>query len=140
VRAVGQRKAGRGEEPLAGKARRETWNAADSRPFKWLVRAGFVAALALALAKTGRMGDDQRCLFLTLGRVGLTARALVFALIGYFLIRTAFDYSEKSAVGVDGALARLHHQPLGPWVVALVVVGLLTFAVFSFFEARFRRL
>ncbi len=91
-------------------------------------------------AKTGRMGKDQRRLFLTLGRVGLTARALVFALIGYFLVRTAFDYNPTSAVGVDGALARLHHQTFGPWLVGLVAVGLLTFAVFSLFEARFRQL
>jgi hypothetical protein len=91
-------------------------------------------------AKTGRMGKEQRRLYLLLGRVGLTARALVFALIGYFILRTAFDYNPKSAVGVDGALARLHHQTLGPWLVGLVAVGLLVFAVFSFFEARFRRL
>lgn len=91
-------------------------------------------------AKTGRMGRRERDLFLTIGRVGLTARALVFVLIGYFLIKTAFDYSAKSAVGVDGALARLHHQTLGPWLVGLVALGLLTFAVHSFFEARFRRL
>jgi hypothetical protein len=41
---------------------------------------------------------------------------------------------------VDGALARLHHQPFGPWIVGLVAVGLLTFAVYSFFEGRYRRL
>jgi hypothetical protein len=91
-------------------------------------------------AKTGRMGKEQRRLYLSLGRVGLTARALVFALIGYFLVRTAFDYNPSSAVGVDGALARLHHQTLGPWLVGLVAVGLLVFAMFSLFEARFRRL
>lgn len=91
-------------------------------------------------AKTGRMGEHERGLFLTLGRVGLTARALVFVLIGYFLIRTAFDYNPKSAVGVDGALSRLDHQTLGPWLVGLVALGLLTFAVFSALEARFRRL
>jgi hypothetical protein len=39
---------------------------------------------------------------------------------------------------VDGALARLHH--LGEFLVALVGVGLLIFALFSMFEARYRRL
>lgn len=91
-------------------------------------------------AKTGEMGGHERRLFLLLGRVGLTARALVFVLIGYFLVRTAFDYTPSSAVGVDGALARLHHQAFGPWLVGLVAVGLLVFAAFSLLEARFRRL
>lgn len=90
--------------------------------------------------KDQHMGKDERRVFLLLGRVGLTARALVFVLIGYFVIRTAFDFNPKAAVGVDGALSRLHHQPLGPWLVGLVAVGLLVFATFSFFEARYRRL
>ncbi len=91
-------------------------------------------------SKTGQMEARARQLFLTIGRIGLTARALVFVLIGYFLLRTAVDYSPGEATGVDGALARLHHQALGPFLVALVGAGLLVFAVFSLFEARYRRL
>ena len=91
-------------------------------------------------AKTGRMGPQQRRLFMLLGRVGICARALVFVLVGYFLIRTAIEFNPNSAVGVDGALARLHHQTLGPFLVGVVAVGLLVFAAFSLFEARFRRL
>lgn len=91
-------------------------------------------------AKTGQMDERARNTFGTLGRVGLTARALVFALIGYFLLRTAVEYSPSQAIGVDGALARLHSQGLGPWLVGLVGAGLLIFATFSLFEARYRRL
>jgi hypothetical protein len=90
--------------------------------------------------KTNRMSPRARRLVLALGRIGLSARALVFILVGYFLVRTALDYDPKSAVGVDGALSRLHHQVLGPWLVGLVAAGLITFATFSFFEARYRRL
>jgi hypothetical protein len=43
-------------------------------------------------------------------------------------------------VGVDGALARVHQEPLGPWLLGLVAVGLLAFAGFSFAESRYRRL
>jgi Domain of Unknown Function (DUF1206) len=91
-------------------------------------------------AKTGRMGREQQRLFMLLGRIGITARALVFALVGYFLIRTAIEFNPSSAVGVDGALSRLHHQTLGSWLVGVVAAGLLVFATFSLFEARFRRL
>jgi hypothetical protein len=91
-------------------------------------------------SKTREMGRDQRETFMIFGRVGLIARALVFVLIGYFLVRTAIDFRPGNAVGVDGALARVHHQPLGPWLLGLVAVGLLVFAVFSLLEARYRRL
>jgi hypothetical protein len=91
-------------------------------------------------AKTRQMDKSEHKVYSLYGRVGLSARALVFALIGYFVIRTAIEYNARQAVGVDGALARLHHQPLGEFLVALVGVGLLIFALFSLFEARFRRL
>ena len=91
-------------------------------------------------SKTQRMGPTERLLFMLLGRIGLTARSLVFALVGYFLLRTAIDFNADDAVGVDGALARLHEQPLGPWALGLVAAGLVTFAAFSLLEARYRRL
>jgi hypothetical protein len=91
-------------------------------------------------SKTQQMGPHELRLFMVIGRIGLTARALVFALVGYFVLRTAIDFNPSDAIGVDGALARLHDQPLGQWLVGLVAAGLLTFAAFSLVEARYRRL
>lgn len=90
--------------------------------------------------KTHEMGPNERRTFMLLGRVGIAARAIVFALVGYFLVRTAIDFDPNDAVGVDGALARLHHQPLGPWVLGIVAAGLVVFAAYSFLEGRYRRL
>jgi hypothetical protein len=89
---------------------------------------------------TSRMTREQRHAFMLFGRVGLSARAIVFALVGYFLVRAAIAFNPRTAVGLDGALARVHHQPFGPWLLGLVAVGLLAFAAFSFAEARYRRL
>ncbi len=91
-------------------------------------------------SKTGEMSPEQRRTFRLVGRIGLTARSLVFVLIGYFLLDTALTFDPAKAVGVDGALGRLHHEPLGPWLTGLVALGLIIFAAFSLFEARYRRL
>ncbi len=99
------------------------------------VRGGFAKD-----SKTGQMDPSERKTFLALGRLGLSARSAVFALVGYFLLSTAIDFKASQAVGVNGALARLQHQPLGQWLLGLVGAGLLTFAVFSLVEARYRRL
>jgi Domain of Unknown Function (DUF1206) len=99
------------------------------------IRGGFAKE-----EKTESMRPDQRRLFMLVGRIGLTARALVFGVVGYFLTKTAIDFTPRTAVGIDGALSRLHREPYGPWLVALVAVGLLTFAAFSLFEAAYRRL
>jgi hypothetical protein len=59
------------------------------------------------------MDERLRRLFLVLGRTGLTARALVFALVGCFLVRTAIDFKTSSGLGIDGTLAAVHKPPLG---------------------------
>ena len=86
------------------------------------------------------MTRDEKRIFCTVARIGLISRAVVFALCGYFLAVSAINYDPGSAVGVDGALARLHHQVLGPWLLGIVGAGLLVFAGFSVYEARYRRL
>jgi hypothetical protein len=91
-------------------------------------------------AKTEEMSPRVRRALDLLGRVGLAARAVVFALIGYFLIRTAIDYDPNKAIGVDGALRELARQTYGSWLLGLAAVGLLIFAAASLAEARYRRL
>ena len=91
-------------------------------------------------AKLGEMSPLERRAFMLFGHVGLVARALVFGLIGYFVLATAIDFNPQEAVGLDGALSRVHHEPYGPWLLGLAAVGLLVFAAYSLFEARYRRL
>jgi hypothetical protein len=90
--------------------------------------------------KVAEMDERPRRVFLLLGRTGLTARALMFALVGYFLVRTATDFKPSSGLGLDGTLATVHKLPLGGWLLGFVAAGMLVFAVFSLFEARYQRL
>ncbi len=75
-----------------------------------------------------------------IGTVGHVARAIVFGLVGVFLVKAAADYSAKEAIGLDGALAKLYNQPYGPWLLGAVAAGLVAFAIFSLSEARYRRI
>lgn len=91
-------------------------------------------------SKTAGMRANQRRLFMAVGRIGISSRALVFALIGYLLVRAAIDVNPNKAVGIGGALARVHREPAGNLLLAFVAAGLLAFAVFSLVEGRYRRL
>jgi hypothetical protein len=64
-------------------------------------------------------------------------RAVVFGLIGLFLIRAAVEFNANEAVGLDGALQRLAQQPAGPWLLALTALGLFAFGVYSIVRGRY---
>jgi uncharacterized protein DUF1206 len=72
------------------------------------------------------------------GVVGHAARFVVFGLIGVFAIKAAVDYNPKDAVGLDGALQKLAHASYGAALLGLTAAGLLAYAVFCFFDARYR--
>lgn len=72
------------------------------------------------------------------GRLGLSARAVVFALIGFFLLQAAVQSDASEARGLEGALDSLAGQPYGPWLLALVAIGLACYGVFSIVKARYR--
>ena len=74
-----------------------------------------------------------------LGVVGGVARGVVVALAGVFLTSAAVQFSPDKAEGIDGTLRTLAHTPLGPWLLVLVAAGLVAFGLFSWTEARWRR-
>jgi hypothetical protein len=119
---------------------------------RWLVAAAGVAVAGVGVynayrgvsrtfvdkLKTGEMSAAERRWTARIGTAGLLARAVVFCLAGWFLIKAALEYDPKETVGLDGALAKLAHASYGHWLVAAVALGLLAYAAFSLAEARYR--
>lgn len=91
-------------------------------------------------AETEQMRPGVRRVLDVLGRVGLTARGIVFAVVGYFLIRTAIDFDPAKATRIDGALRAVARAPYGSWLLGLVALGLLTYAAASIAASRYERL
>ena len=87
----------------------------------------------------GRMSSGTRTAFAAVGVTGHVARAVIFVLIGFGLIKAAFDYSAKSAVGLDGALQNLAHASLGPVLLGAVALGFIAFALYSIADARYHK-
>jgi Domain of Unknown Function (DUF1206) len=75
-----------------------------------------------------------------LGTIGHLARMIVFGLVGIFLVKAAIDYNPSKAVGLDGALAKIVHRSYGPFLLAVVAVGLIAFALYSLSDARYRKI
>ncbi len=74
-----------------------------------------------------------------LGQVGGIARGAVFAAVGVFLIIAGAKSQPDQAKGIDSALRAFAQTPLGPWLLVVVALGLVTFGLFSCCEARWRK-
>jgi hypothetical protein len=119
---------------------------------RWLViavGAGILGAAAFNLwrgltgsfrkkLKLREMGRWEQRAFVALGVIGYLARAVVFGLIGFFLVRAAWQYDPKEAVGLDGALAQVLRQDYGDTLLGLVAGGLIAFGLYCWAEARYR--
>ncbi|MDW5376610.1 DUF1206 domain-containing protein [Halomonas sp. HP20-15] len=84
------------------------------------------------------MSATQRRLAEAATRWGLSARGVVFMIIGGFLCVAAVRTDPSEAQGLGGALNVLARQPFGPWLLGTVALGLVAYAVYCFVNARFR--
>lgn len=90
--------------------------------------------------KTWQMSARTRAAVEALGMVGRSTRALVFAAAGAFLVYAAVTFDPGKAKGVDGTLRQFARTAAGPWLLVLVALGLVVVGLYSFCEARWRRL
>jgi hypothetical protein len=90
--------------------------------------------------RTERMTDHAIKTAKVLGGAGHVARAVVFSLIGVFLVKAAIEHDPDETKGLDSALQELAQQPLGPLWLGLVAAGLVVMGAYSLIEARYRKL
>ena len=61
-------------------------------------------------------------------RAGYAARGLVFTIVGSLVVIAALETDPNEAEGFGGALTTLQQQAYGPWLLALVAMGLVGYA------------
>jgi hypothetical protein len=86
-----------------------------------------------------QMSMRARAVAKHLGTAGYLARGVVAAAAGAFLVRAAITHRPGEAKGIDATLRTFADSPAGPWLLAAVALGLLTFAGYSLCEALWRR-
>jgi hypothetical protein len=90
--------------------------------------------------QTSALSSQERRLVSLTGVVGYSARAVVFAIIGAFLVKAAWQHDPSETRGLDGALLELTQAPFGPVVLGAVALGFLAFAAWCGTQARYRRI
>ena len=75
-----------------------------------------------------------------LGRFGIAARGVVFAMIGVFLVRAGMRKDSGEAGGIAQSLQALGEASYGRLVLAVVALGLIAYGVYQVATARYRHM
>lgn len=72
------------------------------------------------------------------GRAGMAARGVIFIIIGWLVITAALRYDSSRAQGLQGALDTIRDAAYGPYLLAVVALGLIAYGIFQLVNARYR--
>ncbi|WP_057882608.1 DUF1206 domain-containing protein [Tsuneonella troitsensis] len=101
----------------------------------FLIGAAMQAKSAYTLSFMKHIGGGAPAHVCQIGRAGHAARAVVFLLIGWSLVKAAWFSQSSEVKGLGEALVALSDNGV---VYPLVAVGLILFGVFSLITARYR--
>lgn len=137
----------------SGTVERLSRTALESSVGRWLLMVAgavvvFVGCYFVVKAVKGKYADNLRGvqrefranrggsrLIWLLGRVGWTARGVVTALIGWFIIQAAWTFDPDKAHGFDGALRDLARHSWGAAIVVAVAIGLEVYGLYCIASA-----
>jgi hypothetical protein len=101
----------------------------------FLVGAAMQAKTAYTLGFMKHIGGGAPTYVCQIGRAGHAARAVVFFLIGWSLVKAAWFSQSSEVKGLGEALVALSDEGV---IYPLVAIGLILFGVFSLITARYR--
>jgi hypothetical protein len=87
-----------------------------------------------------RMSRTLAALTRALGAVGCAARAVVFVLVGAFILKAAALSSARQVKGLDAVFRSVAGSDDGSWLLALLATGLACYGLYCLLEARYRDL
>ncbi|KQW82724.1 hypothetical protein ASC65_10475 [Brevundimonas sp. Root1279] len=75
-----------------------------------------------------------------LARAGYMARGAAYLPLAALVVIAGLRSDPTEVTSFAKALEAMERQPAGPWLLALTALGFIAFGVFSFIEARFRKI
>ncbi|MEQ9619678.1 MAG: DUF1206 domain-containing protein [Deltaproteobacteria bacterium] len=98
-------------------------------------KATFVKKLAVE-----KMSGAERTWIVRFGRTGIAARAIIFGIIGFLIVKSGLQSSTGEVGGYGNALRELAQQSYGPWLLGAVAGGLILYGIYCLFLARYLKL
>lgn len=133
-------------------ASRETAETVMSLPWgDWLLAAGGLAIIGIGVANVARAWREDFTEHLAcseslcrkvapLARWGYVARGLAYLPLGAIVVLAGLHARPSEVTSPGAALEAVERQTAGPGALTIMALGLIAFGVFSFVEARWRRI
>lgn len=86
-----------------------------------------------------KMSQEQKTWAIRMGKLGTTAMRVVLVLIGVMGLLAAVTLDAEKVGGFDAALTFLVQQPYGSWLLGMMALGLMAYAIYSFMGALWFR-
>lgn len=87
-----------------------------------------------------QMKDEKKKKLITnTAYMGMSARGILFLIIGYFALRAAFTTNPSEIKTTMEAFSFLQETSHGPWLLGVVAAGLVAYAIYMFLMTRYRQ-
>jgi len=80
---------------------------------------------------------ETRTWITRIGKIGFTARGIVWLIVGYFIIRAGMQSDASEVKGSQGAFSFLQQMDYGQWILLVVAIGVTAYGVFQFVKAKY---
>lgn len=70
---------------------------------------------------------------------GLSARGVIFLIIGFFALKAAFNSNPSEIKTTTEAFSFIQESSYGAWLLGLVAAGLVAYAIYMFLMAKYRK-
>ncbi len=88
--------------------------------------------------KRHQMSEAAKTWASIVGRVGIAARGVVYVVIGVYAIGAAWQLKPELIKTTQGALALFDGNPTDEWILAILGIGFIAYAVHMGFQAAYR--
>lgn len=72
-------------------------------------------------------------------KFGLSARGVIFLIIGYFALKASFSSDPSKIKTTTDAFSFIQESSYGAWLMGLVAAGLVAYAIYMYLMAKYRR-
>ncbi len=138
-----------------GKTAQEWALTVMQQPFgRWLVGAGGLFFFGLGCSyfyeaikasfrkhmKLHEMSNTAKFWATTAGRIGVTARGIVYVVIGTFAMKAAWAFDSSQIKTTESALAVFDNNPADEWILSTLGIGFIAYGIHMGFQAVYRQI